>query len=161
MSTITKSKLSITTPSELEIVLTREFDAPRELVWQAYTTPEHIKRWWGCNQSTLTTCEVDLRKGGAWRNVLSIGEDQEWGFHGVYREIQQPERLVFTQIFEPMPQHPSLVTVTFNEQNSKTLLHEVILHESVEARDGHLQSGMEEGVAQTFDKLEAHLITLA
>ena len=161
MSTTTKSKLSITTPSELEIVLTREFDAPRELLWQTYTTPGHIKRWWGCNQSTLTTCEVDLRKGGTWRNVLSIGEGQEWGFHGVYREICQPERLVYTQIFEPMPQHPALVTVTFTEHNGKTILQEVILYESVEARNGHLASGMEEGVTQSFDKLDGVLTTLA
>jgi uncharacterized protein YndB with AHSA1/START domain len=156
----TTSKLQITTPSDLEIVMTREFNAPRVLVWQAWTQPEHVKNWWGCAASTITHCEIDLRVGGTWRYVMDVN-GEEFGFHGVYREIHAPEKLVHSQIFEPMPQHEVLVTVVFEERNGVTTMTETLLHANKEARDGHLQSGIETGAAQSMDKLDEVLASLA
>ncbi|BCM91014.1 hypothetical protein IAD21_02878 [Abditibacteriota bacterium] len=153
----TKNVMTLTLPSDLEFTLTRVFNAPRHLVFAAWTEPEHVKRWWGCNGSAMPVCEIDLRVGGAWRYVVRMPDGAEFGFNGVYREIEAPKRLVHTSIFEPMPEHEALVTVLFEEHDGKTTLIETTLHKSVEARDGHLQSGMEAGAAQTFDRLEALL----
>lgn len=155
----TASKLQISTPSDREIVMTRDFHFPRVLVWKAWTQAEHVKNWWGCAASKITHCEIDLRVGGAWRYVMDV-DGQEMGFHGVYRQIQEPEKLVHTQIFEPMPQHEVLVTVVFEEQNGVTRMTETALYNSKEARDGHLQSGMETGAGQSMDKLDEVLSTL-
>lgn len=156
----TASKLQITTPSDLEIVMTREFHFSRSLVWRAWTQPEHVAKWWGCAASKITLCEIDLRVGGAWRYVMDV-EGQEYAFHGEYREISKPEKLVHTQIFEPMPEHEVLVTVVFEEKNGVTTMTETALYPSTEARDGHLQSGMKTGAAQSMDKLENLLATLS
>ena len=155
----TTSKLQITTPSDLEIVMTRDFHFPRALVWKAWTEPEHVAKWWGCAQSRTEVCEMDFRPGGAWRFLLHA-DGESWGFRGVYREIEAPSRIVNTQVFEPMPQHEALVTVVFEEYNGVTTMTETLLHTSKEARDGHLQSGMETGVAQSLDALETLLASL-
>lgn len=161
MTTIETHKLKVTTPSDREIVLSRTFDAPRALVWKAMTTPEHVKRWWGCDEMTLVVCDIDLRVGGAWRYVSRTTDGQEFGFNGVYREINAPEKLVSTEVFEPMPDFESLNTVTLEERNGQTFLTTNILHKTTEGRDGHLNSGMEFGAGQSFDKLAALLETLA
>jgi len=152
--------LVITTPSDREIVLTRSFDAPRKLVFEAWTQPEHVKRWWGCQSSSMTVCEIDLRVGGAWRYVLRALNGDEHGFHGVYREIAAPARLVHTYIYEPFPDHGALNTVQFEERDGKTTITETILHHSTEARDGHLNSGMEAGAAESLNRLAAYLETM-
>jgi uncharacterized protein YndB with AHSA1/START domain len=152
------SGLIITTPTDREIVLTRSFAAPRSLVFEAWTTPEHVRHWWGC--SPLVICEIDLRGGGAWRYVMRLQNGEEHGFHGVYREVVAPARLVHTFIYEPMPQHGALNTVLFQERNGRTTVIETVLHQTTEARDGHLHSGMEAGAAQSLNRLEAYLETM-
>jgi uncharacterized protein YndB with AHSA1/START domain len=145
----------VTTPSDREIRLTRLFDAPRHLVFEAMSRPEHIKRWWGClgDGYSVPVCEVDLRPGGAWRFVNRHPKG-EAAFHGVYREVTPPERIVFTEIFEPFPDAESVVTVVLTEENGKTRLTASCLYPSVEVRDMVLQTGMATGAAISYDRLE-------
>lgn len=146
----------VTTPSDREIRLTRLFDAPRELVWEAMSKPEHIKRWWGClgEGYSVPVCEVDLRPGGAWRFVNRTPKGEMAAFYGVYREIVPPERVVFTEVFEPFPDSGSVVTSVLTEENGKTRLTVTCLYPSVEVRDMVLQTGMERGAGISYDRLE-------
>ena len=146
-----------TFPSDREIVMTRIFDAPRELVFKAYTDPNLIPQWWGPRNLTTTVDKMDVRPGGAWRFVQRGPDDSEYAFSGVYREIVPPERLVDTFEFEGMPGHVLLETVTFEEQDGKTKLVVTSLFQTVEDRDGMLKSGMEEGAAETMDRLEEYM----
>jgi uncharacterized protein YndB with AHSA1/START domain len=155
------STVTVTLPSDLEIAVTREFAAPRRLVFEAFTRPEHIRRWWGPRSLTMTVCDVDLRPGGAWRFVQRMPDGQEVGFRGVYQEIVAPERLVHTFIFEPMPEHDAVVTVLFEERNGKTTVTETTRHKTKFGRDGHLNSGMEEGMTDSYARLDELLPTLA
>jgi uncharacterized protein YndB with AHSA1/START domain len=143
------------TPSDREIVLTRLFDAPRSLVFDAMTKPEHVRRWWGIldERYSVTVCEIDLRPGGAWRFV-GRGPQGEVAFYGVYREIAPPERLVFTEIYAPFPQVESVVTSLFTEEGGKTRLTVTARYPSVEVRDMVLKSGMEKGAGISYDRLE-------
>jgi uncharacterized protein YndB with AHSA1/START domain len=145
----------VTTPSDREIVLTRLFDAPRRLVFEAMTKPEHVRRWWGAldERYSVPVCEIDLRPGGAWRFVSRTPQG-ECGFHGVYQEIVPPSRLVFTEIYDPFPDAPSVVTSVFTEEGSKTRLTVTASYPSVEVRDMVLKSGMEHGAALSYDRLE-------
>ena len=144
-----------TTPSDREIVLTRLFDAPRHLLIEAMTTPEHVRRWWGIldDEHSVTVCDIDFRPGGAWRFV-GRGPKGEYGFHGVYRDIALPDRIVFTEIFDPFPDVVSVVTSIFTEENGKTRLTVKCLYPSVEVRDMVVQSGMARGAAISYDRLE-------
>jgi uncharacterized protein YndB with AHSA1/START domain len=144
-----------TTPSDREIVLTRLFDAPRQLVFDAMSKPEHVRRWWGRldDRHSVTICEIDLRVGGRWRFV-GRGPQGEFAFHGVYREIAAPERVVFTEIFEPFPDVESVVTSVLTEQGRKTRLTVTALYPSLEVRDSVLKTGMERGAAISYDRLE-------
>lgn len=159
---LTQSKLTVTKPSDLEFQLTRTVSAPRELVFKAWTTPEHVKRWYGCRDTALVVCEIDLRVGGTWRYVSRTSDGNEFPMTGVYQEILPPERLVYTEIFdvEPYRNFPALNTVTFVENEGKTTITSVIRHQTKEARDGHLNSGVEYGASQTFDRLEELLLEL-
>jgi uncharacterized protein YndB with AHSA1/START domain len=152
--------VTVTLPSDLEIRLTRAFDAPRRLVFEALTRPEHVRRWWGLRATTMTVCDIDFKPGGAWRYVLRGHDGREDGFRGVYREIVPPDRLVHTFVYEPMPQYEAVITVELAEAGGRTTLTETVRHQTKEARDGHLQSGMEEGSRQTFERLEELLPTL-
>jgi uncharacterized protein YndB with AHSA1/START domain len=145
----------VTTPSDREIRLTRLFDAPRHLVFEAMSKPEHIKRWWGRlgDGYSVPVCEVDLRPGGAWRFV-NRHPNGEAAFHGVYREITPPERVVFTEIFEQFPDSESVVTAVFTEENGKTRLTATVLYPSLEVRDAVINSGMATGAAISYDRLE-------
>jgi uncharacterized protein YndB with AHSA1/START domain len=146
----------VTTPSDREIVLTRLFDAPRQLVFDAMTKPEHVRRWWGClsDQHSVTVCEIDLRPGGAWRFVHRGPEGEYPAFYGVYREIAAPDRLVYTEIFEPFPDGESVVTQVLTEENGKTRLTLTALYPSQEVRDMVIKTGMETGAAISYDRLE-------
>ena len=146
---------AVTTPADREIRLTRLFDAPRDLVFEAMTKPEHIRRWWGClgEGYSVPVCEVDLKVGGKWRFVNRHPQgDAE--FYGEYREIAPPDRLVFTEIYAPFPDAPSLVTAEFTEENGKTRMTVTSQYPSHEVRDMVLGTGMERGAAISYDRLE-------
>jgi uncharacterized protein YndB with AHSA1/START domain len=153
------SKLAITTPSDLEVVLTRSFDAPAQLVFDCLTKVEHVRKWWGCGESEATF-DIDLRVGGKWRFVLFMGESERQGFYGEYREIVPPSRLVYTFIYEPFPDNGAIITVLLTERNGRTTLTETILHETKEGRDECLASGMEQGASTSYDRLENLLLEM-
>ena len=153
--------LTLTTPSEREIVMTRDFDAPRELVFEAHSKCEHMANWWGPRRYTLTLCEMDFRPGGAYRFVQRGDDGAEYGFRGEFREILPPERIVWTFEFEGMPGHTSVDTLTLEDLGGgKTRLTAHSLFETVEDRDGMLSSGMQEGASETWDRLAEYLQTL-
>jgi uncharacterized protein YndB with AHSA1/START domain len=153
-------KLSVTTPSEREIVMKREFDAPRDLVFKAHTSCEHLSRWWGPRKYEVTVCELDFRPGGKWRMVHRGSDGTESGFHGVFREIVPSERIVWTFEFEGVPGSVSVETLTFEEVDGKTTITTTSVYDTVEERDAMLGSGMEEGAAESMDRLEEYLETL-
>lgn len=146
--------IEITLPSDEEILITREFEAPKELVFRAFTTPELIARWWGGRRGNVTLAEIDLRVGGRWRYVLTANEGFEVAFHGEFREVVPNERIVNTEVYEAMPEGEALVTVTFEEGDGRTTLRMLTRMESKEARDGLLESGMEVGVEEGMEILE-------
>jgi uncharacterized protein YndB with AHSA1/START domain len=152
----------VSTPSDCEIHMTRLFDAPRQLVFDAMTQPQHVRRWWGCLSAghSVTTCEIDLRVGGAWKFVHR-GPDREYpAFYGVYKEIDAPGRLVYTEIFEPYPDGESLVIQILTDENGKTRLDLTARYESLEVRDMVIKTGMEKGAAISYDRLEDLVIEL-
>jgi uncharacterized protein YndB with AHSA1/START domain len=150
----TSGTATITLPSDTEIVITREFDAPASLVYEAMTKPEHVSRWYGPRGTTLASCEVDLRVGGKWRYVMRSDDGSEVAFSGEFLEIVPGERIVQTWRFEPIPDAQTTETMTLTEHNGKTTLTSHVQHTSKEHRDGHLNSGMEGGMQETFDRLE-------
>ena len=143
----------ITLPSDTELLITRVFDAPAELVFKAWTTPELVKRWWGFETGVWLVCEVDLRVGGRWRWVVREG-DMEVGFHGEYREIERPTRLVSTEVYEGFPDAGSLNTMTLEEVDGVTTMTTLVQHECGEHRDAQLASGMEGGMQVSYDRME-------
>jgi uncharacterized protein YndB with AHSA1/START domain len=146
--------LKVTTPTDMEIVLTRVFDAPRRMVFDALTKPELLMRWHGARGWNLVVCEVDLRVGGTWRFVSRGPDGMDMGHGGVYREIVPPSRLVYTELFDDQS-YPgeSLITQAFVEQNGKTTLTSTVLYSSQEARDIVLKYPMERGAAESYDRL--------
>ena len=144
--------LKVTTPSDCEIVLTRVFDAPRQLVFDAISKPELLKRWFGPHGHSLVVCEVDFRVGGAWRFVLEDPDGRHMGMSGVYQEIVPGERTVHTEAFDDYP-GDSVVTTVLTEQDGKTTLTGTVRYESREVRDAVVASGMEHGAAETYDRL--------
>lgn len=155
------AKLQITTPSDREIAMTRAFDAPRDMVFDAWTKPELIKRWLGVFGGwKFVVCEVDLKVGGKYRYVWRGPGGEELAMGGVYREIVRPERLVCTEKFdEPWYPGDAVDTTVFVEKGGKTTVTTTVLYASKEARDGVLKSPMEGGVAQSYDKLAEVLAT--
>lgn len=147
--------LKVTLPSDLEILMTRVFDAPRRLVFEAMSKPEYVRRWWICFDGfTMPVCEIDFRVGGRWRFVSRAPDGSEFGFHGEYREIAAPERIVQTEIFEPFPDEVTIVTLTLEERGDKTHYRCHVLHKTKEGRDAHIASGMESGADIALDRLE-------
>lgn len=146
----------VTTASDREIRMTRLFDAPRRLVFEAMSKPEHITQWWGRlgEGYSVPVCEVDLRPGGKWRFSNRTPKGELATFYGVYREVAPPERVVFTEIFEPFPDAESVVTAILTEENGKTRLTATVIYPSVEIRDMVLQTGMARGAAISYDRLE-------
>jgi len=145
----------VTTPSEREIVVTRLFDAPRRLVFEAMTKPEHVRKWWGIldDRHSVVECEIDLRPGGAWR-FTGRGPQGDVTFYGTYREVAPPERLVFTEIYAPFPNAESVITTIFTEEGGQTRLTATCLYSSQDVRDMVINSGMEKGAAISYDRLE-------
>jgi uncharacterized protein YndB with AHSA1/START domain len=155
-----KHELKLTTPSDREIVMTRVFDAPRDLVFDAHSSCEHMSHWWGPRKYEFESCEIDFRPGGKWRIVHRGPDGDIQGFRGEYREIVRPERFVWTFEWEGMPGHVSFETLTMEEHDGKTTVTARALYDTVEDRDGMLQSGMEEGAAETYERLDEYLETL-
>jgi uncharacterized protein YndB with AHSA1/START domain len=144
--------LKVTTPTDREIVMTRVFDAPRHLVFDAFSKPELLKRWFGPRGWSLVVCEVDLKVGGGFRFVLRGPDGKEMGMRGVYREIVPPERSVHMESFDDYPGE-SQVTSVFVEQRGQTTLTVTVLYPSREVRDAVIKSGMEHGAAESYDRL--------
>ncbi len=145
----------VTTPSDQEIRMTRLFDAPRHLVFEAMTRPEHVRQWWGRlgEGYSVPVCEIDFRVGGAWRFVNRHPRG-EAVFYGVYREIAAPDRVVFTEIYEPFPDAESVVTSTLTEENGRTRLTVTVLYPSMTVRDMVMNTGMANGAGISYDRLD-------
>jgi uncharacterized protein YndB with AHSA1/START domain len=155
-----RARAVVTLPSDTQILIRRVFDVPRHLVYRAWTTPELIKRWWSAKRGTVTVADVDLRVGGTWRWVMMTDRGFEVAFHGEYKEIVPNERLVFTEVYDAMPEAGSLNTATFVEHNGRTTLTILVDHQTKANRDAHVNSGMEAGLQDALDLLEDVAISL-
>jgi uncharacterized protein YndB with AHSA1/START domain len=149
------NRAEVTLPGDLQILIKREFDAPRERVYEAWTTPELLKRWWSAKRGEMTVAEVDLRVGGSWRFAMVADSGMEVAFHGEYREVAPAERLVFTSIYEAVPQECALNTLTLVDRDGGgTAIEMLVEHTTQAARDMHVASGMEDGLQDALDLLE-------
>jgi uncharacterized protein YndB with AHSA1/START domain len=154
-------KATVTLPTDDQILITREFDAPAHLVYRAVTEPELVRRWWSGQRGEVTVCEIDLRVGGKWRYAMRADSSgDEFAFYGEYREIVPNERIVCTEVFEPFPDDGALNTMTLTERDGRTTLTTLVEHSTPQARDMHINSGMEGGMQEAFDKLEQVAISL-
>jgi uncharacterized protein YndB with AHSA1/START domain len=156
-----RRKAELTLPSDNEILVTREFEAPRHLVFKAWTTPELVKRWWTARRGEATVAEIDLRVGGRWRYAMVMPDGTEIAFHGEYKEVVPDDRIVSTEVFEAVPEHEALNTVTFAERGERTLVTILMRHESKAVRDMVLATGMEGGLQDALDLLESQAQSLA
>ena len=150
----------VTLPTDKQILITREFAAPRDLVYKAWTTPELVKRWWSGKRGEVTSVEIDLRVGGTWRYVMVANEGFEVAFHGEYQEIVPNERLVSTEVYEGFPDGEALDTLTLTEEDGRTTMTILVQHSSKEHRDAHIDSGMEGGMQEAMDLLEQVAVSL-
>ncbi len=163
---VSSQTAKVTLPTDEQILITREFDAPAHLVFQAWTTPELVRRWWHAKRGEVTTCEIDLRVGGKWRSVMIAEGGVEVGFHGEYREIVPNERIVSTETYEGLPegvteeQGTTVNTATFTENDGRTTLTLLVQAPSKEARDAIIDSGMEDGLQDALDLLEEVAVSL-
>ncbi len=166
MAATSSGTATVTLPTDEQILITREFDAPRHLVYEAFTTPELVKRWWNAKRGEVTIAEIDLRVGGKWRYVMVADDGTEVGFHGEYREIVPDERIVSTEIYEGLPEGvteeegAALNTATFTEVDGRTTLTILMQLTSKESRDAVIASGMEAGLQDALDLLEEVAISL-
>ena len=149
-----KGTAVVTLPTDTQILITREFNAPKHLVYRAWTTPELIKRWWSAKRGTVTVADVDLQVGGRWRWVQLAEGDFEVAFHGEYRELVPNQRIVSTEVYEGMPDGESLNTLTLTEKDGVTSMTLLVQHSCQEHRDAHINSGMEAGMQDALDLLE-------
>ncbi|MEV6377140.1 SRPBCC family protein [Micromonospora sp. WP24] len=152
------SDLVIELPSDLEITLTRAFDAPRDLVFAAHSQAEHLKHWWG--RGNPLDIEIDFRVGGRYRFVEHAQDGNSYAFRGEFREIVSPERIVQTFEYEGMPGHVLEETLTFTEQDGRTVVSSTSRFDTKQERDGMLDTGMTQGAAESYAALERHLATL-
>jgi uncharacterized protein YndB with AHSA1/START domain len=153
----------VTLPADTEILITRDFNAPKHLVYKAWTTPELIKRWWSGDRGEVNSIEVDLRVGGRWRYVMTANGGFEVAFHGEYREIVPNERIVATEAYEGIPDPDAaaaLTTNTFTEKDGRTTVTILVQHKNQEHRDMHINSGMEDGLQEAMDHLEQVALSL-
>ena len=165
MATVTTSGTAkLTLPSDTQINITREFAAPKHLVYEAITTPELVKRWWNAKRGEVTTCEIDLREGGKWRYVMETPDGFEVAFHGEFREIVPNERLVSTEAYEGVPNpddNATVNTVTLAEEAGRTTMNVLVQCPSAEVRNAIIESGMEAGMQDAYDLLEEVAVSLA
>jgi uncharacterized protein YndB with AHSA1/START domain len=160
MAVTSSKRARLTLPTDEQILIEREFDAPKDLVYRAFTTPELVKRWWHANRGEVTLVEIDLRVGGKWRYVMTACGGPEVGFHGEYREIVPTERIVSTEFYEGVPDGVSeedattLNTTTFTEAGGRTTLTILIEARSRMTRDAIIESGMEDGLQDALELLE-------
>ena len=151
MAVTSSGAAKVTLPTDDQILITREFDAPKQLVYKAWTTPELVKRWWHANRGEVTVVEIDLRVGGAWRYVMVADDGFEVGFHGEYRELVPDELIVCTEVYEGMPDGEALTTMTFTEADGRTTLTLLVQATSKISRDAIIDSGMEAGLRDALD----------
>jgi uncharacterized protein YndB with AHSA1/START domain len=144
----------VTLPEDKQILITREFDAPKELVFRAYTEPALVRQWWHANRGEMKVCDIDLRVGGGWRYVMEAPGFGEVAFHGEFKEIVPNERLVSTEVFEAMPDAEALDTLTLTEENGRTTMTILTELQTKEHRDAYIESGMEDGLQDALDLLE-------
>jgi uncharacterized protein YndB with AHSA1/START domain len=166
MEAMTSSgKAVVTLPTDTQILIMREFNAPPRLVYRACTEPELVKRWWSGNRGEVTSAEIDLRVGGRWRYVMAANDGSEVAFHGTYREIAPNERVVSTELYEGIPgateEDATINTVTFEDVGGRTRLTTLVECRIREIRDAIIGSGMEGGMQEAFDKLDAVASSLA
>jgi uncharacterized protein YndB with AHSA1/START domain len=162
---VTSQSAKVTLPADEQILITREFDAPKELVYKAWTTPELVKRWWNAKRGEVTVAEIDLRVGGKWRYAMVTDDGFEVAFHGEYRELVPNERMVTTEVYEGAPQpdgeeQGTLNTATFDEIDGRTTLTILIEAPSKDVRDAIIESGMEAGLQDALDLLEEVAVSL-
>ena len=160
MGVASSGTATVTLPTDEQILITREFDAPRHLVYKAWTTPELVKQWWHANRGEVTVAEIDLRVGGTWRYVAVADGGFEVAFHGEFREIVPNERIISTEVFEGVPDAESVNTLTLTEVDGRTRLEVLVQHASKEHRDAQIDSGMEAGMQDALDLLEQVAISL-
>jgi uncharacterized protein YndB with AHSA1/START domain len=163
MAVTSSGTAKVTLPTDEQILITREFDAPRHLVYQALTTPELVKRWWNAKRGEVTVAEIDLRVGGRWRSVLVAEDGTEVAFHGEYREIVPNERIVSTEAYEGIPDpdaNATVNTVTLMETDGRTTMSVLIEAPSKDVRDAIIESGMEAGMQDAYDLLEEVAVSL-
>ena len=165
MAAVSSGTATVTLPTDEQILITREFDAPKHLVYKAWTTPELVKRWWSGRRGTVTLAEIDLRVGGQWRYVMEAEGGFEVAFHGEFREIVENERLVNTEIYEmpgaPLaPEDEPVNIITFTEEDGRTTLSVLMQTSSKELRDMIVDSGMETGMQESMDALEEVAVSL-
>ena len=163
MAVTSSGTATVTLPTDEQILITREFDAPKHLVYKAWTTPELVRRWWPGLRGEMTSAEIDLRVGGQWRYVMVTRDGLEVAFHGEYREIVPNERIVSTEVYEGIPdaeEHAALDTLTLTEVDGRTTLTVLVEHPTREGRDAHINSGMEDGMQDAMDLLEQVAIAL-
>jgi uncharacterized protein YndB with AHSA1/START domain len=163
---LTSGTAKVTLPTDEQILIMREFDAPRHLVWEAWTNPELVKRWWHANRGEVTLVEIDLRVGGKWRYVMVADGGFEVGFHGEYREIVPGEKLVSTETYEGLPEDVSeedgttVNTATFTEADGRTTVTLLVQAPNKVSRDAIIASGMEDGLQDALDLLEQVAVSL-
>jgi uncharacterized protein YndB with AHSA1/START domain len=166
MAAMSSGTANLTLPTDEQILITREFDASKDLVYKAWTTPELVKRWWNAKRGEVTLCEIDLRVGGKWRYVMIADNGTEVGFHGEFREIVPGERIVSTEVYEGLPEGVSeeegrtVNTVTFTEENGRTTLTILVQASNKVSRDAIIDSGMEAGLQDALDLLEEVAVSL-
>jgi uncharacterized protein YndB with AHSA1/START domain len=160
-------KATVTLPADDQILITREFDAPKHLVYKAFTTPELVRRWWSARRGEMAICEIDLRVGGRWRYAMVADNGSQVGFHGEYREIVPNQRIVTTEIYEGLPEGVSeeeggtVNTATLTEVDGRTTLTILVQAASKVSRDAIIDSGMEAGLQDAMDLLEQVAVSLA
>jgi uncharacterized protein YndB with AHSA1/START domain len=154
---VNSQSASVTLPTDHQILITREFDAPKELVYKAWTTPELVKRWWSAKRGEATVAEIDLREGGKWRYAMVTDDGMEVAFHGEYQAVVPNERIVSTEVYEGIPDgeaNATLNTATFEEEDGRTILTILVEAPSKDVRDAIVASGMEDGLQDALDLLE-------
>lgn len=167
MVAVAKGTAAVTLPTDTQILITRDFNAPRRLVYQAWTTPELIRRWWSAKRGAVTVADVDLRVGGRWRWVMVTDDGEEVAFHGEYRELAPYERIVSTEVYEGAPtpeggqEEGTLNTLTLDERDGRTTLTILVEAGRQEIRDMIIASGMEAGMQDALDLLEQAVVELA